>query len=159
VELPYEGEEFSMVVILPDTGKFDELETTLDGVLAKAIIDDLETARVQMRMPRFSFESGFLLKKTLSDMGMPVAFIYSDADFSGMTDEDDLFIRDVVHQAWVSVDESGTEAAAASAVVMEAGLEEGIIEFTVDRPFIFLIRDIETGTILFVGMVLNPLES
>jgi len=159
VELPYEGEELSMVVILPDTGRFNEFETTLDGALAKAIIDDLETARVQMRMPRFSFESGFLLKKALSDMGMPVAFIWPHADFSGMTDEDDLFIRDVVHQAWVSVDESGTEAAAASAIAAEAGLEEGIIEFTIDRPFIFLIRDIETGTILFVGRVLNPLES
>ena len=89
-------------------------------------------------------------------MGMPVAFT-GDADFSGMTGNRDLFIADVVHKAFVSVDEAGTEAAAATAVVMELTAVPGEpVEVTIDRPFIFLIRDIETGTILFVGRIMNP---
>lgn len=89
-------------------------------------------------------------------MGMPLAF-YGGADFSGMTGNRDLFIADVVHKAFVSVDEAGTEAAAATAVVMElTAVPETPVEVTVDRPFVFLIRDIETDTILFVGCVVNP---
>ena len=89
-------------------------------------------------------------------MGMPVAFSES-ADFSGMTGNRDLFIADVVHKAFVSVDEAGTEAAAATAVVMPIAMPpEELVEFNVDRPFIFLIRDIETRAMLFVGRVVNP---
>lgn len=157
VELPYEGSEISMVVLLPQSGQFKIFEKSLDSQLVYTIVSDLETAKVKLTMPRFKFESTFFLKKTLSEMGMPVAF--GNADFSGMTGNYDLFIRDVVHKAWVSVDESGTEAAAASAVVVVIGLQEDIITVNINRPFIFLIRDIETGTILFVGRVLNPLES
>jgi serpin B len=107
-------------------------------------------------MPRFEFESDFNLKDTLADLGMPDAFT-GDADFSGMTGSRDLFIGEVIHKAFVSVDEAGTEAAAATAVVMPtAAMPEEPVEVTVDRPFIFLIRDIETGAILFVGRVVNP---
>jgi serpin B len=105
-------------------------------------------------MPRFEFDSEFSLKNTLEDMGMPAAF--SAADFSGMTGTRYLYIRDVLHKAFVSVDEAGTEAAAATAVAMEEEAPEPVVEVTLDRPFIFLIRDIETGAILFVGRVLNP---
>jgi len=109
-------------------------------------------------MPKFEFDSSFGLKKTLSEMGMPVAFS-ADADFSGMTGKKNLFISDVIHKAFVSVDEAGTEAAAATAVIMElTAIPEESIEVTLDRPFIFLIRDIETGAILFVGRVMNPGE-
>jgi serpin B len=87
---------------------------------------------------------------------MPVAFS-SEADFSGMTGNLDLFIGEILHKAFVSVDEAGTEAAAATAVVMKlTAAPEEPVEVTVDRPFVFLIRDIETGTILFVGRVMNP---
>lgn len=87
---------------------------------------------------------------------MPVAFS-GGADFSSMTGNRDLFIADVVHKAFVSVDEAGTEAAAATAVVMElTAVPETPVEVTIEHPFIFLIRDIETGTILFVGHVVNP---
>ena len=106
-------------------------------------------------MPRFEFESEFSLKDALEAMGMPIAFSMA-ADFSGITDEESLFIRDVVHKAFVSVDEEGTEAAAASAAVVVAGISPEQPEVTVDHPFIFLIRDIQTGTILFVGRVVNP---
>ena len=87
---------------------------------------------------------------------MPVAFS-GEADFSGMTGNRELFIQEVMHKAFVSVDEAGTEAAAATAVIMPASMPPGeIVEVTVDRPFIFLIRDIKTGTILFVGRIVNP---
>jgi serpin B len=107
-------------------------------------------------MPKFEFESDFTLANTLAAMGMPVAFS-SEADFSGMTGNRDLFIAEILHKAFVSVDEAGTEAAAATAVVMTmTAAPEEPVEVTVDRPFVFLIRDIETGTILFVGRVMNP---
>jgi len=87
---------------------------------------------------------------------MPIAFS-SAADFSGMTGNPELFISDVVHKAFVAVDEAGTEAAAATAVIMKlTAVPEPPVEVTIDRPFIFLIRDIETGAILFVGRVMNP---
>ena len=89
---------------------------------------------------------------------MPVAFS-AGADFSGITGKKDLFISDVIHKAFVSVDEAGTEAAAATAVIMElTAVPETPVEVTLNRPFIFLIRDIETGAILFVGRVMNPGE-
>ncbi len=92
-------------------------------------------------------------------MGMQDAFSMADADFSGMTGERDLYISDVIHQAFVAVDESGTEAAAATAVVMSlrsAAIPREPPAVVVDRPFIFVIRDIETGSILFMGRVMNP---
>ena len=104
-------------------------------------------------MPRFEFDSEFSLKDTLAEMGMPIAFS-SSADFSGMTGNPELFISDVVHKSFVAVDEAGTEAAAATAVIMR--LTAVPKQVTIDRPFIFLIRDIETGAILFVGRVMNP---
>jgi len=121
-----------------------------------AILKDVEPRRVALTMPRFEFESSFSLKEALAAMGMPVAFSGS-ADFSGMTGNRDLFIADVIHKAFVSVDEAGTEAAAATAVVMELTALPGTpVEVTLDRPFVFLIHDIETGAILFVGRVVAP---
>jgi len=156
VELPYDGRELSMVILLPQAGQFEMFEGSLDAQRVDAIVKDLKSRRVALTMPRFEFESGFSLKETLAAMGMPVAFS-GGADFSGMTGNRDLFISDVVHKAFVSVDEAGTEAAAATAVVMELTAVPGPpVEVTVDRPFIFLIRDIETGTILFVGRIMNP---
>jgi len=116
----------------------------------------LQFTEVALTMPQFEFESEFSLKDTLAEMGMPVAFS-TGADFSGMTGKPELFISEVVHKAFVSVDEAGTEAAAATAVPMElTAVPEPIMEVTIDHPFIFLIRDIETGAMLFVGRVLNP---
>jgi serpin B len=156
VELRYDGGELAMVVLLPQSGQFATFQETLDAQRVAAIIKALEPTRVALTMPQFEFESDFSLKEALTAMGMPVAFS-SDADFSGMTGNRDLFISDVVHKAFVSVDEAGTEAAAATAVVMVMTAVPGVpVQLTIDRPFIFLIRDIETGAILFVGRVLNP---
>ena len=107
-------------------------------------------------MPRFEFETSFSLVEALGSMGMPGAFS-TGADFSGMTGNKDLFISDVIHKAFVSVDEDGTEAAAATAVVMKlTAIPAEPLTVVIDRPFIFLIRDISTGAILFLGRVLDP---
>jgi len=157
VELPYDGQELSMVILLPSSGQFETFEEAIEYQQVKDIIENLERREVTLTMPKFEFESGFTLGETLAAMGMPDAFLWEVADFSGMTGNRDLFIGEVVHKAFVSVDEAGTEAAAATAVVMPTvGPPEEPVEVTVDRPFIFLIRDIETGAILFVGRVMNP---
>jgi serpin B len=156
VELPYDGRELAMVIFLPAAGKFEEFENSLDVGKARAIVESLSYKEVALTMPRFKVESGFSLAKVLSAMGMPAAFSRG-ADFSGMDGTLRLYIREVMHKAFVSVDEEGTEAAAATAVIMkEKGLPSMPVKITVNRPFIFLIRDIKTGTILFVGRVVNP---
>jgi serpin B len=156
VELPYDGTELSMVILLPGSGEFNAFESSLNSQKLDEILGELEYKQVDLTMPKFEFESSFALKDTLSEMGMPVAFS-GDADFSGMTGNRELSITAVVHKAFVSVDEAGTEAAAATAVIVgETSAPAEPIEVRIDRPFIFLIRDIETGSILFVGRVLNP---
>jgi serpin B len=156
VELPYDGSELSMVILLPQPGQFTTFERSLDASKVDGIIASLASKRVVLTMPKYEFSSDFSLKKALSAMGMPVAFT-DGADFSGMDGKRDLFISDVIHKAFVSVDESGTEAAAATAVVMVTmSLPSNVATVTIDRPFIFLIRDIQTGTILFIGRVMNP---
>ena len=156
VELKYDGEELSMIILLPDSGQFENFETSLDAELLNDIIDNLENKHVELTLPKWEYESSFMMKETLQAMGMPIAFTEA-ADFSGITGKRDLYIADVVHKAFVSVDEAGTEAAAASAVIMKlTSMPIDIATVTVDRPFIFLIRDIETGAILFFGRVVNP---
>jgi serpin B len=159
VELLYDGEELSMVILLPDASEFETFERSLDAARVSQIVGALGRRPVDLTMPKFEFDSDFSLGESLSAMGMPDAFS-SAADFSGMTGERDLSISDVIHQAFVAVDEAGTEAAAATAVVMVeiAAVIDDPVPVVVDRPFIFLIRDIETGTILFVGRVVNPVE-
>jgi serpin B len=156
VELPYDGDELSMVVLLPESGNFRAFEEGLTSGQIGATIRHLESNMVSLTMPQFEFDSGFSLEDILSAMGMRDAFSLDDADFSGMTGKRELYISHVVHKAFVSVDEAGTEAGAATAVIMPVGDGfEPPVEVTMDRPFIFLIRDIETGAILFVGRVLN----
>ena len=156
VDVPYSWGEMSMTILLPDEGALEELEGSLGSEVLDRIIDDIETDYITLTMPLFEFESQFSLGDTLAGMGMPDAFD-AGADFSGMTGSRDLWISEVVHKAFVSVDEEGTEAAAATAVaVPTSGPRKEPIEVTVDRPFIFLIRDIGTGTVLFLGRVSNP---
>jgi serpin B len=156
VELPYDGRELSMVILLPQAGRFETFEETLDAGQVEAIVNGMETRPVSLTMPRFEFKASLSLKEILVAMGMPRAFSEL-ADFSGMTGNRDLFISEVVHKAFVSVDEAGTEAAAATAVIMElTSVPAAPVSVTVEHPFIFLIRDIETGTIIFMGRVINP---
>jgi serpin B len=156
VELAYDGQELSMVILLPAEGEFEPFEATLDAGRTDAILKDLTYKRLALTMPKFEFESAFSLKGALAALGLQEAFTEA-ADFSGMTGSRDLFISEAVHKAFVSVDEAGTEAAAATAVMMSlTSVPEEPIEVALDRPFILLIRDIRTGTILFVGRVVNP---
>jgi serpin B len=147
----------SMVIILPERDRFDEFESSLDGNRVQEIVSDLTDRQVALRMPTFEFDSRFELRQALGELGMPAAFS-SAADFSGMTGTKDLFISEVLHKAFVSVDEQGTEAAAATAAVVVEGSEMPVesVAVDIDHPFILLIRDIETGTVLFVGRVLDP---
>lgn len=161
VDLPYASHELSMTIMLPDLGRFGEFEDSLDAALASRIIEALGHRTVNLDMPRFEFDSQFQLAETLKAMGMPDAFDSSASDFSGMDgksclagDQACLYIGDIIHKAFVSVDEEGTEAAAATAVEMAAASASlPTISVTIDRPFIFLIRDRATNTILFVGRV------
>ncbi len=156
LELPYDGGEMSMVILLPEREGIEAFEDTLDVERVQAILAELEHKQVSLTMPKFEFESRFSLSQTLAAMGMPEAFS-TRADFSGMTGSPDLFISDVLHKAFVSVDEDGTEAAAATAVVMKlSAMPQEPMAFTIDHPFLFLIRDIETGAVLFVGRILDP---
>jgi serpin B len=153
VELLYDGGELSMVILLPEAGQFEAFEEGLQAQQVGEITSDLQATYIDLNMPKFKFDSEFKLNDTLVGMGMPVAFS-SSADFSGMTGNPELYISAVVHKAFVAVDEAGTEAAAATGVDMH--LTALPKQVTINRPFIFLIRDIETGAILFVGRVLNP---
>jgi serpin B len=155
VRLPYAG-GLSMVAIVPDAGKLNSFERSLDGAALRRIASGLATKPVVLSMPKFSFRSSAQLRDALSELGMPVAFT-DRADFSGMTKQEPLEIADVIHQAFIAVDEKGTEAAAATAVVMRAtSAPLQPIELKIDRPFLFMIQDDETGAVLFMGRVVDP---
>jgi serpin B len=153
--LEYKGDRVQMLVLVPDAGTFAAFEETLDAARVAEIIAGLESTDLQVTMPKFQFKARFALQNALASLGMKDAFQAGAADFSGMDGTRDLFIQSVVHEAYVAVDEEGTEAAAATGVVV------GIVSvpmniINVDRPFIFLIHDTETDTLLFVGRVLDP---
>lgn len=158
IELPYQTGDISMMVILPDEGQFRAVESMLDAQMVKQITDKLIHGPVILVFPKFTYDSSFNLNAALKSLGMGDAFDPALADFSGMDGQRDLYITDALHKAFVSVDEKGTEAAAATAVIMGLTSAPALppIEFNVDRPFIYLIRDSQTGSILFVGRVLNP---
>jgi serpin B len=159
VELPYVGGEVAMTIIVPEQGYFSEFEAALNAALLESILDELEYKNVQLSMPKFEFESEFFLQDVLKEMGMPAAFDPELADFSGMDGNRDLYIDEVIHKAYVGVDEEGTEAAAATAVIIRAvSMPITDVELVIDQPFISVIRDIPTASVLFTGRVLNPVE-
>ena len=156
VALPYVGGQVSMLVLIPDEGSFQEFEAGFSSEALEKIISEMMYTPIQLRFPKFEFESEISLAKTLAAMGMPEAFSAA-ADFSGMTGDKNLFISDVFHKAYIGVDEEGTEAAAATAVIMTlTAAPENPIQLTVDRPFLFAIRDHQTNSILFMGRVVSP---
>jgi serpin B len=147
----------SMLVIAPDEGRFDEVLGKLDASMLSSIDAGLSVHMVDLTMPRFEFESELSLRETLSALGMSAAFDPATADFSGIsTARDDLHLQDVVHKAFISVDEEGTEAAAATASIVGVTSLPPPATLTLDNPFIYLIRHDSTGEILFAGTVTNP---
>lgn len=157
IELPYVGETAAMDIIVPDEGRFEEIESGLDLETVSAMWAGLQPTPVQLALPKFEFTSEFALEEQLKTLGMTDAFDPDRADFTGMADARELYISNVVHQAFVAVDEEGTEAAAATAVIVGVTSAPMFdVTLTIDRPFIFLIRDLSTGQILFMGRVTNP---
>lgn len=159
VELAYAGETAAMDILVPDEGSFEAFESAFNTEKLDQILAGMQPASVALGLPKFEFTKDFSLPQALKSLGMIDAFDGSLADFSGMTGQRDLYIGNVIHKAFVAVDEEGTEAAAATAVIMEAtGALMYDVTLQVDRPFIFIIRDTVHGQILFIGRVLNPAE-
>ncbi|MBN1577344.1 MAG: serpin family protein [Chitinispirillaceae bacterium] len=156
-ELPYAGERFSMVVLLPPSGALDTIQRQLNVEKLDRIIRNLSMTDLIVKMPSFSFTFSTPLKRHFMNLGMTVSFT-EDADFTGMRLERPMWIDEIYHKAFIKVNETGTEAAAATAVVMADTVSALPTpeRFIVDRPFLFVIRDRESGTILFMGRVVDP---
>jgi serpin B len=171
VRLPYLGNQLAMTVIVPDD--LEAFEKTLTAARLAELTQvsyegsqegTLEDQKVDLSMPRFSLASDMSLGETLAAMGMPTAFDPTSADFTGIaspdrTGEPGLHIAKVIHQANIDVDEKGTEAAAATAVSMATGGpgdESKPIVIRADRPFLFVLTDVPSGTVLFLGRVADP---
>jgi serpin B len=160
IELPYEGADLSLIVLLPRIKNGHALDAELSLKAFRKWSEKLESQDVILLLPKFGFDKRYEMRQALADLGMPSAF--SDADFSGMTGGRDLKIDEVIHKAWVEVNEEGTEAAAATAIEMaptSAGPREPPPEpkvFRADHPFVFMIKDTKSGSILFIGRVMDP---
>lgn len=158
VELPYDGKEVSMVVFLPEEGtSLEAFEAGLDVATLKGAFAGLEEKSVDLSMPKFTFRTPIGLNQILQDMGMPSAFDEVTADFSGIHPTLKLYISDVLHEAFVDVNEDGTEAAAATAVIIgNTSIPTSDAQVILDRPFLFLIRDMQTNAVIFLGRVVDP---
>ncbi|MBN2685376.1 MAG: outer membrane lipoprotein-sorting protein [Pontiellaceae bacterium] len=157
LELPYRGLELSMLILLPTgTNTLNALEKNLSAHTLNRLI--LKEQEVIVRIPKFKIESDFELQNVLSEIGMPLAFDQQQADFSGISSEEPLWIDSAIHKTFINVTERGTEAAAATAIryLYAGGSTAEPREFVADRPFLFCIRENSTGTLLFMGRVMNP---
>jgi serpin B len=155
IDLSYEGEDASMLILLPEAGSFESTVENMNTGTLNTILEAMTPTSVQVSLPKFKFDSAVRMKDHLMTLGMVDAF--GNANFSGIDGSRELFIDEVYHQAFISVDEAGTEAAAGSAVEMSRkGDPPAEMVFKADHPFIFLIRDVESGAVLFLGHVLNP---
>lgn len=158
VEIPYEA--MSMLLLLPDTGRFDAFAASLSGDCVAHIVARLAPLEIALELPKFELESSYRLSDALEALGAVRAFDESAADFGGISDDPEgLFVSEVIHRARIRVDENGTEAAAATAIeclALAEPEETEAVSFVVDRPFFFLIRDRETGGFLVLGRVMNP---
>ncbi len=163
--MPYaheSGRQLSMLVLLPKDENLTAAEITLDAEKSSELQQSLVSQRVDVDFPKFTLETEYRLPRALAAMGMPTAFT-DTANFSGMDGTGGLFISDVIHKAFVDVNEEGTEAAAATAIGMNATAAPNDVEttpvFRADHPFVFLILDNDTGNILFMGRVVRPVTA
>lgn len=159
LEIPYKNDELSMVLILPDPGKFSAVETAMSEAQFEIWQKQMTNQTVDVTIPKFKFRQKLMLSQKLKEMGMEQAFT-DLADFSGMTKDEPLKISEVIHEAFIEVNEEGTEAAAATAVIMvrteSKEFEDQTLQFRADRPFIFILKHKSKGSILFMGRVMNP---
>jgi len=156
--LPYDGDELSMVVLLPQqVDRLSELERRLTAPRVTEWLATMPEREVYVALPRFKVTAAFKLKPVLSQLGMPLAFERGRADFSGIASGKPLYLSEVMHKAYVEVNEKGTEAAAATgAVVQVMSMRPAPPVFRADHPFIFVIRDNATASLLFAGRVVDP---
>jgi serpin B len=157
LEMPYKGNDISMMIILPNTGKLSSVESALTSDFLAGLSTSMQNYAIDIAIPKFKFTTASTsLRSILMSLGMNSAF--SDAaDFSGIDGTRFLSISDAIHKAFVAVDERGTEAAAATAIIIGiTAIMQPPVSFTANHPFIFLIRDNTTGTVLFMGKVVNP---
>jgi serpin B len=158
VELPYQGDKVSMLILLPrDSTDLSPVEESLTLDNLSLWKNSLRNQTVTVEIPKFNVETEYTLNELLIDLGMPSAFDPSSADLSGITEQEELYIAAALHKAFVEVNEEGTEAAAATGVVIGTTSAPIIPLFRADHPFIFIIQDSDTGNILFMGRVSNPL--
>jgi serpin B len=158
LELPYVGDALAMVVLLPRKADgLPNFERVLTPDKLQGWLNGLNSEEVEVTLPKFRLTSEFRLDQTLASLGMARVFTGGEADFSGMDGKQDLFLSAVVHQAFVDVNEEGTEAAAATGAVMtRMALRLDLPVFRADHPFLFLIRDTHSGSILFLGRLTDP---
>ena len=160
LDFPYKGDRLVMTVILPDVDSFASVEKALSPAMLNQAFSALNPRKLKVSIPKFKFTYGTAsLTDAFKALGMQDAFSSQLADFSAIDGSKSLSVGDIYHKAFISVDENGTEAAAATAAIMETSLAEQPVIFVVDRPFIFVIRDRTTGAILFIGRILNPLAT
>ena len=155
IELPYVGGEVSMVLVLPEDGTFESFDASFEVDVLFDLFSELSDHTGSLVLPKFEIETEFALSEVLKDLGMETPFA-SDADFSGMFENGNAWIDDVYHDAFVTIDEEGTEAAAATAVTMMDSAPPDWGELRFDRPFLFCIRDRPTNSVLFLGRVVDP---
>ncbi len=157
VEMPYSNQDLTLTVIVPDAGQESAVEAQLSASFFDSVVAAEQLGIVTLSIPKFSAKTSAHLAAPLVQLGMGPAFTPGVADFSGIDGQNDLFISDVVHQATVTVDEAGTEAAAATAVGIAGNAAPGLeVTLTIDRPFFVVLRDRPTGAILFVGRIVAP---
>ena len=157
LEMPYQGGKVSMLLLLPHNGTdVSSIEQSLTLDKLEQLRGELQNQTIDVNIPKFKLETDYTLNSMLEDMGMPTSFNENAADFSGITEEERLFIAAALHKAFVDVNEKGTEAAAATGITIETTSYQPIPVFRADRPFLFIIQDSETGNILFMGRVVDP---
>jgi serpin B len=159
INMPYKNSDLSMVVIMPSVEQFDEFEKTLNAQKIEEIISTLQEQSIDLTFPKFKFETDFSFVEPLVKLGILNAFAPLSANFSGIDGTREIFISNIIQKAYISVDEFGTEAAAATAATMKttAMKTDSPLVVNIDHPFIFIIRNQKTGTILFIGRLLNPI--
>lgn len=157
LELPYEGETISMLILLPTTvDGLPAVEKSLTETVLRNAMSTLRKQEVKVYLPKFKMETAFQLKSYLSALGMSSAFDQRRANFSGINRDEEVFISEVFHKAFVDVNEEGTEAAAATGVVITLTSIRIPLEFRADHPFLFFIRDTVNDVMLFAGRFNNP---
>jgi len=154
IDLPYTASDLSMLVIVPDSGRYDEIESALNAGFVDQVEASLEPSAVDLYLPKWESDTAFNLRNAIEgDLG--VTGLFEVPELGGIGEN--VVVTDALHAAKIKVDESGTEAAAATAIIMDlTAMPTGGVEFRVDRPFLYLIRDNATGAVLFLGRVLDP---